>query len=63
MAIVLNAVYCILHSVTQLYFSVCIDPLHQEPQVIKSKIELLQLHSEECIHYSLLTFKHTHLLF
>lgn len=63
MATVLNAVYCILHSVTQLYFSGCIDPLHQEPQVFKTKIKLQQLHSEECIYYSLLTFEHTHLVF
>lgn len=49
MAIVLNAVYCILHLVVQLYFSSCVDPLHQEPQVFKNKTELLQLHREEQI--------------
>lgn len=49
MATVLNAVYCILHLVTQLHFSSCVHPLHREPQVFKSKIGLLQLHREEQI--------------
>lgn len=49
MATVLNAVFCILHLVTQLYFSSCVDPLHQEPQVFKNKTELLRLHRNEQI--------------
>lgn len=58
MATVLNAVYCILHVVTQLYFSRWVDPSHQEHQVIKNKIELLQLHHKEQISCSLLTSRH-----